>query len=144
MSNTSAPLVVDVILDQWVLLNVNQTGNFSTKLSTSDLHLTICSLGYYIVNYDEDNWKSLLSSIDVLPPNTAAQLIGDSMDLARANLLDYNIPLLLTARAIKEDKLIMKLPFTTAFDRLSYLEDMLYTTSAYEKFRVSKDHSTLI
>lgn len=93
-------------------------------------------LGYYIVNYDEDNWKSIISSVDTLPANTAAQLIGDSMDLARANLLDYNIPLSLIERAIRSDRLIMKLPFTTALDRLGYLEDMLYTTSAYEKFQV--------
>lgn len=94
-------------------------------------------LGYYIVNYDEDNWKALQSSIDVLPHNTAAQLIADSMDLAKANLLDYNIPLTLTARAIKEDRYIMKSLFTTAFDRLTYLEDMLYSTSTHQKFRVS-------
>lgn len=118
LANNSQPLIVDVILDQWILLNVNQTG-------------------YYIVNYDEDNWKALLSSIDVLPHNTAAQLIADSMDLARANLLDYNIPLSLTARAIKEDKYIMKTLYTTAFDRLKYLDDMLYSTSTYQKFQVS-------
>lgn len=75
--------------------------------------------------------------MDALPPNTAAQLIGDSMDLARANLLDYNIPLSLTTKAIKEDRYIMKMLFTVALDRLSYLENMLYSTSTYEKFRVS-------
>lgn len=94
-------------------------------------------LGYYIVNYDEDNWKSLISSVDTLPSNTAAQLIGDSMDLARANLLDYNVPLSLIERAIKGDRLIMKLPFTVALDKLNYLDEMLYTTSAYGKFQVS-------
>lgn len=113
------------------------------RTTINTLYHIILFAGYYIVNYNEENWKYLESSISELPVNTVAQLIADSMDLARANLLDYNIPLSLLSRAIRTDTYIMKLPFVIAFDRLDYIDDMLYTTPIYPKFQVSKLESSL-
>lgn len=72
-----------------------------------------------------------------LPPTIRAQLISDSMDLARANLLDYNIPLKLITVIATKDADITFVPYLTAFEKLIYLDNMLYSTSAYEQFKVN-------
>ncbi|KAF2886012.1 hypothetical protein ILUMI_20161, partial [Ignelater luminosus] len=74
LKNKPESITFKLDANRWWLLNVLQTG-------------------YYIVNYDEQNWKALVENIMVFPPVTRVQLISDSMDLARANLLDYDIPL---------------------------------------------------
>jgi len=50
------------------------------------------------VNYDEHNWRQLIDNLMEFTPLTWAQLISDSMDLARANQLDYDIPLRMIAK----------------------------------------------
>lgn len=72
-----------------------------------------------------------------LPVGVRSQLISDSMDLARANLLDYNIPLKLITIIATKDADITFVPYLTAFEKLTFLDNMLYSTSAYELFRVS-------
>ncbi|CAG9772621.1 unnamed protein product [Ceutorhynchus assimilis] len=102
-------------IGQWYLLNINQTG-------------------YYIVNYDEQNWKQLTQHIMEFPPLIRAQLISDSMDLARANQLDYEIPLKLIARMAVQDVNIMFVPTAVAFNKLKFLSDLLYDTPAFGLF----------
>lgn len=111
-------VTVDLAYGEWYLLNIKQTG-------------------YYIVNYDEKNWHALISKIMTFVPSIRAQLISDSMDLARANLLSYNIPLRLIKEMAAKDADITFVPYLTAFEKLEFMENMLYTTPAYEKFVVS-------
>ncbi|EEZ99339.1 aminopeptidase N-like protein [Tribolium castaneum] len=99
----------------WYLININQTG-------------------YYIVNYDEANWRSLTRHLMSLPTIIRAQLISDSMDLARANLLDYDIPLKLVQHMALRDKFIMFVPTNVAFKKLEFLSDMLSATPAFGLF----------
>lgn len=99
----------------WYLINVNQTG-------------------YFIVNYDEANWKLLSQNIMAFPPIIRAQLISDSMDLARANLLDYDIPLKMIQHMALRDKQIMFVPTNVAFKKLEFLSDMLTATPAFGLF----------
>lgn len=68
------------------------------------------------------------------PPLTRAQLISDSMDLARANLLDYDIPLKLIQRMALQDKVIWFVPTLIAFNKLQYVSDMIADTSMFELF----------
>ncbi|KAJ8921422.1 hypothetical protein NQ315_003040 [Exocentrus adspersus] len=102
-------------LNEWYLLNLNQTG-------------------YYIVNYDEKNWKALIQNIMDLPTLTRAQLISDSMELARANMLDYDIPLRMIARMAVQDTNIMFVPTWVAFKKLKFLSDILSATPAFGHF----------
>ncbi|XP_076258416.1 aminopeptidase N-like isoform X2 [Rhynchophorus ferrugineus] len=102
-------------IGEWYLLNINHTG-------------------YYIVNYDEKNWKKLIDKIMSIQPLTRAQLISDAMDLARANQLDYNIPLRMLARMAVQDVDIMFIPTIVAFNKLKYLSDILYDTPAFGLF----------
>ncbi|XP_018579251.1 aminopeptidase N isoform X2 [Anoplophora glabripennis] len=108
-------IVEEVDLDEWYLLNLNQTG-------------------YFIVNYDEKNWKSLIDHIMDLPPIIRAQLISDSMELARANVLDYDIPLRMIARMAVQDRSIMFVPTLIAFKKLKFLSDILSATPAFGHF----------
>ncbi|XP_030759010.1 aminopeptidase N-like isoform X1 [Sitophilus oryzae] len=105
---------VDPIGD-WYLLNLNYTG-------------------YYLVNYDEKNWKRLSERIMAVPALARAQLITDAMDLARASQLDYEIPLRMIARMAVQDEQIMFIPTAVAFDKLSFLSDILYDTPAFGLF----------
>jgi aminopeptidase N len=116
------PMVtVNLNVSKWYLVNINQTG-------------------YYVVNYDEANWRFLTEDIMVLPPLIRAQLVSDSMDLARANLLDYDIPLKLVQRMALRDNSIMFVPTSVAFQKLEFLSDMLSSTPAFglfEKFQAT-------
>ncbi|CAH1972425.1 unnamed protein product [Acanthoscelides obtectus] len=69
-----------------------------------------------------------------LPPLTRAQLISDSMDLARASLISYDIPLRMIARMATQDKMIMIIPTLATFEKLKFLNNILYTTPAFGLF----------
>lgn len=102
-------------LGEWYLLNLNQTG-------------------YFIVNYDEKNWRALIDHIMDFPPIIRAQLISDSMELARANVLDYDIPLRMIGRMAVRDSDIMFVPTLIAFKKLKFLSDILSQTPAFGHF----------
>ncbi|XP_045467172.1 aminopeptidase N-like isoform X3 [Harmonia axyridis] len=108
-------ITLSLNFSHWYIINVNQTG-------------------YYMVNYDEKIWHALIKDIMNVPPLTRAQLIGDSMELAKANLLDYDIPLRLIANMAINDKMIMFIPTLVAFNKLSFLSDMLVNTPAFGLF----------
>lgn len=71
-----------------------------------------------------------------LPSVTRAQLITDSMDLARANLLSYDIPLKMIAKMAVRDENIMIIPTVTALDKLQFLSNILTNTPAFGLFEV--------
>ncbi|KAL3271137.1 hypothetical protein HHI36_021634 [Cryptolaemus montrouzieri] len=115
-------ITIAVNFNEWYIINVNQTG-------------------YYMVNYDETIWHSLIKNIMNVPALTRAQLIGDSMELAKANMLDYDVPLRLISNMAVNDKMIMFIPTLVAFDKLEFLSDMLVNTPAFGLFE--KYHSTI-
>ncbi|CAH0553257.1 unnamed protein product, partial [Brassicogethes aeneus] len=100
----------------WYLLNINQTG-------------------YYIVNYDERNWRSIIENIMHFPPLTRAQLISDAMDLARASLLDYDIPLRLLSKMAVEDASVMFIPTMVSLNKLKFFNNILSNTPIYGLFQ---------
>ncbi|CAH1155226.1 unnamed protein product [Phaedon cochleariae] len=104
-----------VDLTEWYLLNIDKTG-------------------YFIVNYDEKNWLSLVDHVMDLPPSVRAQLIADSTELARANLLSYHVPLKLIAKMAVLDEGIMFVPTWVALEKLKFLSDILSATPAFGLF----------
>lgn len=72
------------------------------------IYLNINRTGYYRTNYDADSWKKLILKFTELPPITRAQLLDDSFNLARAKLIDYDIPLtlLLATGKLPHDDLV--------------------------------------
>ncbi|KAF5279560.1 hypothetical protein FQR65_LT03382 [Abscondita terminalis] len=107
--------MVVIEANHWWLLNVQQTG-------------------YYIVNYDENNWRRLTENIIIFPPTTRVQLISDSMDLARANLLDYDIPLKMLTNLAIQDKDISFVTHQAALNKVSFLYNMLGSSPIFKQF----------
>ena len=93
-------------------------------------------MGYYRVNYDTTNWQSLSATLDKNPQAISrlsrAQLLDDSLNLARANLLDYNLALSLTKYLRKETEYI---PWFSGVKALSFLDRMFRHGEDYHLFR---------
>lgn len=85
------------------------------------------------MNYDPQNWKLLTMSVLQFPHIVRAQLIDDAMYLARANILDYEIPFALIIESFRETKYVSML---TALNNLKYIDNMLAHTPVYGKFKV--------
>lgn len=67
------------------------------------------------------------------PHVVRAQLIDDSMNLARAGLLDYEIPFGIVIEAFRDPTYVS---LTAALRNLRYIDNMLATTPIYGKFKV--------
>lgn len=70
------------------------------------------------------------------PALIRAQLISDSMDLARANLLSYDIPLKMIAKMAVRDESIMLIPTIISLNKMQFLSDILSDTPAFGLFEV--------
>ncbi|KAI4459601.1 protease m1 zinc metalloprotease [Holotrichia oblita] len=109
----------------------------SVNLTHMQWYLVNLKQNYYIVNYDEKNWKVLSDMIMHLPPVIRAQLVGDSMSLARAGIIDYSIPLNMIKIIGTRDREIIFVPLELIFSETDYLYNILYNTPAfgvYEKY----------
>ncbi|XP_022905307.2 aminopeptidase N-like [Onthophagus taurus] len=89
--------------------------------------------GFYRVNYDERNWRMLITDNNMynfnLRVENRAQLIDDSFNLARGGYLNYTIPLELGEKIKKETHYV---PISTFNTVLSYL-DRLSTGHSHHK-----------
>uniref|UniRef100_A0A4W3K4Y9 Aminopeptidase n=1 Tax=Callorhinchus milii TaxID=7868 RepID=A0A4W3K4Y9_CALMI len=105
--------------NQWILANINVTG-------------------YYRVNYDENNWKNLLSQLEkdhkVIPIINRAQIIADSFNLARADYRKTTDALNTTKYLTAE---IEYIPWQAAFDNLYYITLMLDRSEVYGDMKVN-------
>lgn len=90
--------------------------------------------GYYRVNYDYTSWLALIRNYDHLPNITIAQLVDDALNLARAEVIAYDIPLTFLLKLRANDIL----PWSASANGIEYLTYMLNREPAYEHFRVSK------
>lgn len=102
----------------WLLLNVNQTG-------------------YYRVNYDEDNWQLLIEALyknhRVFDPKNRAQLVDDSLNLASAGYLNYDIALNITKYLRKERNYV---PWKAAFTAFDFINYMFLRSAHYHLYKV--------
>ena len=94
--------------------------------------------GFYRVNYDTENWNLLINQLfddhEMIEPTARAQLIDDSFNLGRAEYIDQITFLNITVYLNKE---IDPLPFTTMFNGMNYIGDMLSTDYiAFNLFKV--------
>lgn len=94
--------------------------------------------GYYRVNYDARNWqliaKQLMMNHSAISVINRAQIMNDALNLARAGLVNYEIPLNLTKYLEKEEEF---LPWEATLTALSYLNSMMERTSGYGLLKVS-------
>lgn len=99
--------------EDWVLLNTNVSG-------------------YFRVNYDLDNWDRLLSLLNTnhktLSVLNRAQIIDDTFNLARANMINTTLALRTTKYLSKERDYI---PWESALRNLNYFILMFDRTEVY-------------
>ena len=98
--------------------------------------LNVRQTGFYRVNYDQAGWdliqQSLLSDHTTLHKVNRAQLLDDSLSLARASLLDYPTALRLTDYLAAEEDYV---PWAAAISSLRYLENMISSQPGYGQLR---------
>ncbi|XP_055335825.1 aminopeptidase N-like [Paramacrobiotus metropolitanus] len=99
--------------NEWILANVRETG-------------------YYRVNYDERNWKLLITQlntdrtkIDVI---NRAQIVDDALSLARAGYLEYGIALSTTEYLVGEQDF---LPWVSCLKALEFVDAMMQNSEHY-------------
>lgn len=105
--------------DDWFLVNVDR-------------------LGFYRVNYDDTNWRRLTSAIksqrDAFSSQTIAQLIDDSLSLARDSLVSYRTVFELLEILKNETSIIV---WNAASLNLLELNNRLHDLDFYQHFAVS-------
>jgi hypothetical protein len=97
--------------------------------------------GYYRVNYDTENWKKIIATLndgknfEMIVDINRAQIIDDSMALAKGKYLDYEIALGTTEYLAVETEY---LPWNTALRAFSFMGDRLIddTSDRARSFRV--------
>lgn len=115
MAKTDSIVLNDVVdPEHWFYLNIRRTG-------------------YYRVTYDRVSWVNLLRKYNELPATALAQLLDDSLNLARDEIIAYEIPLTFLLQLRGQDVL----PWAAAMSGISYLNNMLNREPAFEHFRVS-------
>ena len=96
------------------------------------------------VNYDGENWlkisKALLTNHTVINRLNRAQILDDSLSLARAGLLQYPVALATTEYLTKE---VDYIPWKAALNQLSYLDLMLGRTQDYAEFKTFMIHQLI-
>ncbi|XP_063230541.1 uncharacterized protein LOC134535398 [Bacillus rossius redtenbacheri] len=105
----SISLALSVAPSDWLLLNVQQTG-------------------FYRVNYDERNWRLLAAQLGRVPPVSRAQLLDDSLALARAGRLGYPAALELLRFLEQETDYV---PWNSALNGLAFLEKRMRGAPEY-------------
>lgn len=114
--------------------------NNSTNLTLTNVvdpdhwfYFNVKRSGYYRVNYDYNTWIIFFKKYEELPEVILAQLFDDALNLARAEIVQYDIPLGLLLKLRAQDVL----PWAAASSGIEYLIQMLNREPAYEHFRVS-------
>lgn len=96
-------------------------------------------LGFYRVNYDEFNWnlltRQLKTDINEVHVINRAQLVDDSLNLARADRLSYEIAFDLISYLSSETDY---LPWQAALPSFSFLQTSLSGSALYDRFLVKK------
>lgn len=104
--------------DEWVLFNVGQ-------------------VGYYRVSYDDTNYGLILQQLatdhTVISAKNRAQLLDDTLTIARANIVPYEKALDLTKYlALERDYA----PWTAATNALDFIDIMLYGYPDFNEWKV--------
>lgn len=118
MPNTKSLLIKNAVHpDHWMYVNIQR-------------------IGYYRVNYDYNSWIKLSKNFYDLPAITQGQLLDDSMELARAQQMAYDIPLWLLMK-LRNSETYDVIPWAAATPGINYLMNMLSREPANEQFQVS-------
>ena len=95
--------------------------------------------GFYRVNYDKNNWELLIQQLNkghsVIDATSRAQLIDDSFNLGRGEIIDQTVFFRIVSYLVNEED---PLPFQAASTGFDYIDDMFSSDSeAYQLFQVT-------
>lgn len=111
---------------EWFLLNIDQ-------------------FAFYRVNYSVDNWRALVKALRENPQTfstkTRAQLIDDSLNLARDGFLSYAIAFDLVMDLEVETSF---LPWSAAMRNLLQLNNLLTSSDIHHEFQVSASNGSFL
>jgi len=98
-----------------------------------------CIAAFYRVLYNEENYKLLTDYLNSenhtnIHPLNKAQILDDSLNLARAGVLKYSTALDLTKYLENETDFI---PWVSYFTALTFLNSRLTGTQDYDNFKVT-------
>jgi len=92
--------------------------------------------GFYRVNYDQRNWEliseALINDHEKIHRINRAQILDDSLNLARADVLEYPTALKTTEYLTKETDFI---PWSSAITAFVYLEDMMKRSAGFGELK---------
>lgn len=98
--------------------------------------VNVKEVGYYRVNYDIQNWKMLINQLfsdhQKIHTVNRAQIIDDSMDLARAGLMNYHMALNSTLYLNHEKEY---LPWKSALLSFGHMDSMLCRSAIYGQWK---------
>ena len=120
--------------------SVSRVKRFKTISKGAVLNLRNLSLneGYYRVAYDPTNYAlirdQLLLDHTQISLKNRAQLLDDSLNIARVNIIPYSEALDLTLYLTKEREYV---PFYSALTALNYIDSMFSSTGGYGDLKVN-------
>lgn len=117
---------------------MNKTKSLTIRDAVNPKHwmyVNIQRIGYYRVNYDKNSWLMLCKNFYDLPEITQGQLLDDSLQLARAQQLSYDIPLWLLQLLSSSEKYNV-VQWSAAAQGIGFLTNMLSREPANEQFQV--------
>lgn len=91
-------------------------------------------IGYYRVNYVEDDWNTLSQNIKDLSVADKAHLLEESFSIAESGELTYKIPLSLTKYLVDETNYV---PWSVASSKLTQIANYMETSQYHSEFKVS-------
>ncbi|XP_034376252.1 aminopeptidase N [Arvicanthis niloticus] len=116
----------------WLKNQKDQNEKFRTSSPNDWVLLNTDVTGYYLVNYDESNWRKLQNqlqtNLSVIPVINRAQIIHDSFDLASAQKIPITLAL---NNTLFLDKEMEYMPWAAALSSLNYFNLMLDRTEVY-------------
>lgn len=93
-------------------------------------------MGYYLVNYAPDMWRSLTTALkenlSAFSVSDRVQLLNDAFLLAEASQLEYKVAMDMTEYLIKEKEYV---PWSVAIDNLLSIRELVYR-EPIEQFRI--------
>ncbi|XP_051978901.1 aminopeptidase N-like isoform X2 [Xyrauchen texanus] len=115
----------------WLLQKTAQNDGMKTNANEWIL-ANINVVGYYRVNYDDENWERLLNALQTSKENilviNRAQIIDDAFNLAKAGIVPTTLALRTTKYLHSETEYM---PWEAALDNLEYFYLMFDRTEVY-------------
>ncbi|KAI5749139.1 hypothetical protein M8J76_004903 [Diaphorina citri] len=123
-------------LHTWLYRNMSEA-KISVPTDTTWIKVNRNQVGYFRVNYEKEMWDALTQQLikdpTVLDARDRSNLLDDAFNLAESQMIEYSTTFNLMKYMSKEDHFV---PWTVVYNKLSRLDDKLYSTEGHEDFKL--------